>query len=67
MLIVCFRIQLFTAGITDPNDTGRFVKSIYNSRFGKVFAISYDPTGIFYFNNHHKTTPVRTSIAQDNS
>ncbi|XP_063431872.1 peptidyl-glycine alpha-amidating monooxygenase B-like isoform X1 [Mytilus trossulus] len=38
------RIQLFTAGITDPNDTGRFVKSISNSRFGKVFAISYDPT-----------------------
>lgn len=38
------RIQLFTAGITDPNDTGRFVKSISNSRFGKVFAISYDPS-----------------------
>lgn len=38
------RIQIFTAGITDPNDTGRFVKSISDPRFGKVFAISYDPT-----------------------
>ena len=36
------RIQCFTAGLKDPNETGRFVRSITDPRFGKVFAISYD-------------------------
>lgn len=36
------RIQCFTAGLKDPNETGRFVRSITDPRFGRVFAISYD-------------------------
>lgn len=53
LLNIC-RIQCFTAGLKDPNETGRFVRSITDPRFGRVFAISYDKRGEYKMYQHIK-------------